>query len=309
MKYRDKITILMPCWNTDGRYLEEAIQSVFNQPCPYWELIIINDGPSTRLETIQVLEKYKKSEGVTIIGNEGKGEVAALNTGMKHVKTKFAMLLNSDDMIARNTIKVVLKNIKSYPAVDFFYSSMRFIDDCGRRISGVYWSRPQLCLNDFKKTKPVHHLLCWRMDKAREIGGFDEGLGSYGGICDYDFPWSMFEAGCIFRAIPDCLYIYRDHRSDFRLTTDIPAEDLAEVLRRILIKHRISPQDAEKIISSAKKTYLRQSYYEKRDDADKISVQKIFFRLKYKERHPLFDFFYQYVHVLLIRTTYTHGAI
>jgi hypothetical protein len=32
---------------------------------------------------------------------------------------------------------------------------------------------------------------------------------------DFDFPWSMAEHGAVVRAIPDCLYLDRDHRSSF----------------------------------------------------------------------------------------------
>jgi hypothetical protein len=91
---------------------------------------------------------------------------------------------------------------------------------------------------DFLNGSPVKHLLCWRREMALAIGGVDEAFSTQGPD-DYDFPWSMFEYGARFRALPECLYIYRNHCDGFRLTTHDPATVQVLTARRMLRKHGV----------------------------------------------------------------------
>ena len=50
---------------------------------------------------------------------------------------------------------------------------------------------------------------------ALATGGMDEAF-SPSGSDDYDFPWSMFEQGARFQALPECLYIYRNYWDHMR---------------------------------------------------------------------------------------------
>ena len=51
------VSIVMPCYNAE-RFIEETIQSVINQTYSFWELIIVSDGTTDKLE----LFKYNKNE-------------------------------------------------------------------------------------------------------------------------------------------------------------------------------------------------------------------------------------------------------
>ena len=57
-------------------------------------------------------------------------------------------------------------------------------------------------------------------------GGVDESLNNFGSD-DYDFPWTMLEHGAVSTRFPRPLYIFRDHREGYRLTTHVPAERAA----------------------------------------------------------------------------------
>ena len=62
-------------------------------------------------------------------------------------------------------------------------------------------------------------------------------------------------------AIKECLYIYRDHRDCYRLTTHLPLSLHKREIRRIMKKHRINESAIKLKISAAKSTYLRQCLY------------------------------------------------
>src|SRR3954465_13152809 len=77
----------------------------------------------------------------------------------------------------------------------------------------------------------------------------------------------MADAGARFGAISDCLYLYRDHRSCYRLTTHLPRRTHIRELRRILRKHGAPRAVIRRRLARARRTYLRQCLYSSRLDA------------------------------------------
>jgi glycosyltransferase involved in cell wall biosynthesis len=259
MMNKQSITVIMPLKNYHFNYLKKAVECVINQSCPYWHLLIIvekSDFDHFR----ELLEKELGDSRIEILINKGRKLAGAINTGMRYAKTDFVALLLADDMWSNDAVEVLNDYIAKYPQVDFFHSSRVIIDENNNPISPVYYSKEKFSIEDFKWGSPVKHLLCWRKDKALSIGGLDESLNSVGPD-DYDFPWTMAEHGAIFKAVKECLYIYRDHRNCFRLTTHLPLSVHKRELVRILKKHGVGFWDRIKFISRAERSYLRQCIY------------------------------------------------
>jgi hypothetical protein len=133
------------------------------------------------------------------------------------------------------------------------------IDGAGRRLS-VMGSRDTFRVEDFVWGSPVKHLLCFRREKALAVGGLDESLNSVGPD-DYDFPWTMAECGARFRAAPECLYYYRDHREAYRITTHLPLSVHTREVARILRKHGVGWWTVARVVWSSRRGYLRQCLY------------------------------------------------
>ena len=99
-KHKPIVTILMPCKNVYPRFLREALESVFNQTDPCWNLNVIIDDYLEEAETISILEELRRStdERVSVVQNETSLLTGALNTGMKKTKIGYACILLSDDI-------------------------------------------------------------------------------------------------------------------------------------------------------------------------------------------------------------------
>src|SRR5262249_27800842 len=214
------ITIILPVKHHVPRYLKAAVQSVLDQSSGGWRLVLVADRRvAAELESFLRAELPDSRFQLIAVGTPNLA--ASINAGMKHATTEFVTLLLGDDIFAANTIEVLHRAIRAQPHVDFFHSSRRYIDGEGNPISSVYASRSHFEWKDFLDGSPVKHLLCWRRETALAIGGVDEAF-STSGPDDYDFPWSMFEQGARFHALPECLYIYRNHCEGFRNTTHHP---------------------------------------------------------------------------------------
>jgi glycosyltransferase involved in cell wall biosynthesis len=231
------ITIILPVKYYLPKHLKAAIESIQNQTANDWRLVLAIDS-SVVAELKLLLQRELSDSRLRLISVSTPNMAAAINAGMKEASTEFVTLLLGDDAFAENAIEVLKRAIRAWPHVDFFHSSRRIIDGDGNSISSIYPSRSNFEWKDFLYGSPVKHLLCWRREMALAIGGVDEAL-SMSGSDDYDFPWNMFERGAKFQALPECLYIYRNHCDAFRGTTHYPRTVQLLTVRKILRKHGV----------------------------------------------------------------------
>ena len=258
------VTALMPVRTYHPDYLRESVDSLLAQTSPDWRLLGILDRIG-RGGLEAVLGKRLDDPRIELIANQGRKLAGAFNTGMRQAQSEFVAILLGDDMWEPNAVKVLLDNIGAHPEVDFFHSARRVVKEDGEPISPVFPSRLSVTLEDFGPDSPVKHLLCWRREKALSFGGMDERLNSVGPD-DFDFPWCMAEHGATFAHVPECLYVYRDHRSFSRLTTHLPLSVHIREIRRIHRKHGLDKAVTEHFLEEAREKYLRQCIYRSRID-------------------------------------------
>lgn len=258
------VTALLPVKEFHPDYLRRSLASIERQTSPRWRLLVITEEPEP-VGLAEALAPALRDARVQLVLNEGRGLAGAINTGMRLASSEYVGILLGDDMWSPDAVQVLSSRIEGSPTVDFFHSSRVIVDGDDRAISPVYPAREHFTLEDFALGSPVKHLLCWRRLAGLSIGGLDETLSSVGAD-DYDFPWSMAESGLGFEAVPECLYLYRDHRDSFRLTTHLPRSTHARALRRILRKHGLGLLQSELMVARARASYLRQCLYRSRVD-------------------------------------------
>jgi glycosyltransferase involved in cell wall biosynthesis len=266
-----RVTALMPVKEFHPELLRRALASMQEQTSDAWRLLVIVEDPASEL-LMATLAPALQDERVRVVANEGRRLAGAINTGMRHAETEYTGILLGDDMWAREAVEVLSGCIDRSPDVDFFHSSRVMVDKDDAPISRLFAARERFTLEDFADGSPVKHLLCWRRSAGLAIGGLDETLNSVGPD-DYDFPWCMAEAGNRFEAVPECLYLYRDHRESYRLTTHLPRSTHKRELRRILRKHGLGRLRVERSVARAGMTYMRQCLY--RSPADRWVKERL----------------------------------
>jgi hypothetical protein len=234
------------------------------QSSPDWRLLVIGEAAGLG-ELQRVLATPLADPRIDLIANGGRKLAGALNTGMRAAETPFTAILLGDDLWEPDAVAVLDREIAGAPNVDFFHSARRVVDDDGAAISSVYPAQEDVSAEDFIGSSPVKHLLCWRRELGLAIGGMDESLNSVGPD-DFDFPWSMADHGATFKAIDECLYVYRDHRAAFRLSTHLPLSHHRREIARIMRKHGASPEAIAVRLQRAEGSYLRQCLYRSRLD-------------------------------------------
>jgi glycosyltransferase involved in cell wall biosynthesis len=123
-----KISIITPSYN-QGRFIEDAIQSVLKQEYNNIEHIIIDACSSD--DTVERLKKYPHLKWVSEPDN---GQSDALNKGFKMATGDIICWLNSDDFYLPGAFQKVV-NILSSSTIHGVYSNIIFSDKEGRKIS------------------------------------------------------------------------------------------------------------------------------------------------------------------------------
>lgn len=86
------ITFLVPAYNEE-KNIEKCLRSLLNLSYPKGKLkiIVIDDGSTDR--TPEIVKKFK---GVKLVKQENRGKAAALNNGLKYVKTELVACMDAD---------------------------------------------------------------------------------------------------------------------------------------------------------------------------------------------------------------------
>ena len=204
-KYRPKISIIMPTWNTDERWLRKAIESVLNQVYDNWELCIA-DGGSTKPHVRRILEEYaEKDKRVKVkFLPKNLGIAGNSNEALKLATGEFVTFLDHDDELAPFALYEVVKLLNEKPDLDFIYSDEDKIDEKGGRRDPFF--KPDYSPDMFLSCNYLIHLTVIRKSLVDKVRGFRVG---YDGSQDYDLFLRVLEHTDKIAHIPKILYHWR----------------------------------------------------------------------------------------------------
>lgn len=100
----------MPVYNVE-EYLDEALQSVYQQSYHNYELIAVNDGSTD--QSLAILNKWKErfNENYQVISQPNKGLSAARNTGLQYATGDYILFFDSDDLLHPKILEILNQNI------------------------------------------------------------------------------------------------------------------------------------------------------------------------------------------------------
>lgn len=103
-----KVSMIIPCYNME-KYINKCIDSVLSQSLKDIQLIIVNDGSTDRSEQLiaeRTEEIKSKLSDFVYTKQENQGAAAACNTGFKYVNGEYLILLDGDDWLEPDSIKL-----------------------------------------------------------------------------------------------------------------------------------------------------------------------------------------------------------
>ena len=122
-----KISILMSNYN-NNKYIKEAIESVINQSSPNWKLIICDDCSTDN--SLEVIRLYLKNKKIKLLKNsKNLGYIKSLKKLLKNSKTEILGILDGDDVLTKNAVKIILDEYEKNLKWGFIYSQYICYDE------------------------------------------------------------------------------------------------------------------------------------------------------------------------------------
>lgn len=175
MAHKPLISIIMPVYNIEEKWLRQALDSVLAQIYPNWELCIADDNspePGVRA----VIEEYAAREGrVKAVFRKENGHISrASNSALELAGGEYTALMDHDDLLAEHALYYVAAEINVWPDAALIYSDEDKTDESGRRYQPNF--KPDWSPDFLHSINYIGHLAVYRTSILREIGGFRAGF-------------------------------------------------------------------------------------------------------------------------------------
>lgn len=227
------ISVVMPVYNIEEKWLRICIESVTNQLYENWEFCIADDK-SPSLHIRKVLEEYAaKDARIKVVFRPENGHIsAASNSALELASGEFCVLLDHDDELSEDALFYVAKELNDFPETEMIFSDEDMIDENGRRYEPKF--KPDFSRDLLYSLNLITHLSAYKTTVLRQIGGFR--LGAEGSQ-DYDLALRVIEqiSEKNIRHIPRILYHWRAIQGSVALSSDekpYAHERAREALRR-----------------------------------------------------------------------------
>lgn len=200
---KQKISVLMPTYNSETAWLNDAIASLNNQFYTNWELCIADDC-STSKQTIDFLKNITNPKIKITFRKSNGGIATATNDALALATGQYIALLDHDDELAPQALSEVVKLIEQYPDADMIYSDEDKLDENGNRCDPFF--KPGWAPDYLLSSMYTAHLSVYRTSLVKKLGGFRKELH---GSQDYDLALRVTEQTKNIYHIPQILYHWR----------------------------------------------------------------------------------------------------
>lgn len=198
------VSIVLPVYN-QAHYLPAALDGVFAQTYPHYELIVVNDGSTDG--TADVLAEYQRRYQFTVIAQENQGLPRALNAGFARTRGDYLTWTSSDNIMLPDMLAVLARALDEDPSVGLVYADRYLMDEEGNDLGrfDVPDYDPYLLLH----ANLVHCCFLYRRECMERVGGYDPEF-IYGEDWEY---WIRISQYFRMKRVPEALYRYRVHAS------------------------------------------------------------------------------------------------
>lgn len=221
------ISVIIPCYNTNIFFIQEAIDSVKKSHGKFSYAIIIVDDGSTDLATVDFLKNIN-NDSLCVICQPNQGPAAARNTGVRNADSEYILFLDSDDRVLPGYIQEGINRLKKNLKAGVVYSNAVAFGDASRTsFSAKPFNILDLLIQNFIPMCAVMRKKTWE-----DVSGIDEKLIQYE---DWEFWIRIYKAGWQFIYIDKPMFEYRIQRKS--LIAQAPEENFKKAVDYIFKKH------------------------------------------------------------------------
>ncbi|MBQ6421434.1 MAG: glycosyltransferase family 2 protein [Clostridia bacterium] len=126
-----KFSIIVPVYNAEA-YLPACVESVLQQRCPDFEMILVDDGSDA--PTAALCDALAKdSPQIRVLHQQNAGQLISRLNGVAAAEGEYCLFLDADDLLAGDCLQTLADAIKRYRAPDMIVYSFFYEEPDGER--------------------------------------------------------------------------------------------------------------------------------------------------------------------------------
>ena len=236
------VTIGIPVYKSVD-YIRRALGSSLAQTYPSIEFLIVDDaGNDGSIDVVQsVKETHSRGDDIHIINHkENLGVSASRNDIIDHAKGDYLYFMDSDDVIAENTIELMMLNVSQYDA-EIVFGSYKKIETSGKEIICQYpalqlLKKDELASFAYRKYAGIQASACNYLVKTSVLRENNHRFVNANYWEDFVFTFDLVTL--ISRAVllPDITYLYicrENSLSNYQQRDIISKEEIVQNVRAI----------------------------------------------------------------------------
>jgi glycosyltransferase involved in cell wall biosynthesis len=250
-------------------FLIRAIESVYNQECENFEIIVVDDngvGTEFQLQNEILLKEYfPQSHFHYIKLQTNQGACFARNTGAKIAQGDYLFFLDDDDYFLSEKIKIQIALLDAAATADGCLTAIMRLDANGKEVESLAnYPRVGTSAAFVVEGNFFTPMLCLRKKSFEKVGGFTE----IARFQDRFFMLHCLQLGMQFLEITTPLYVLQEHFMP-RITNQGVAKTLEslDIIEKYVLTNVILSEIEKKqfllqnIEEKAKEYYVSKSYY------------------------------------------------
>lgn len=199
------VSIIVTCYNL-AKYLDEALESIYNQTYRDWECTIVDDGSTDN--TSEIARQWEEKDARFVyLHKENGGVSSARNLGIEKAKNDYILTLDADDKYEASFLEKAMTALLSDEQVGIVSSwGQYFVGDqlfqefktSAKSISEF------LFYNGVNMGSSLFRKKCWE-----QVEGYDGNQKN--GYEDWEFYLRVCAVGWKVHVIEEVLFFYRQH--------------------------------------------------------------------------------------------------
>jgi glycosyltransferase involved in cell wall biosynthesis len=171
------VSICIPAYNAE-RFISDTLESALRQDYSHLEILVSDDGSTDR--TLELVQAYQ-SRGVRVIRQDNNlGMTRNMNAVIFASAGKYAVKLDSDDLLEPGYVSRLVPVLEAHPSVAFAHCACRLIDVDGKFLGyerSIHGSFIRSGLEEWPRYvlgPRAVHILMLRREAFDAVGGYND---------------------------------------------------------------------------------------------------------------------------------------
>ncbi|MBO0411996.1 glycosyltransferase [Enterococcus hulanensis] len=246
LTFQPKISLVVPVYNVDEKWLRACVKSLTDQVYSNWELCLADDA-SPKAHIKPLLEELAAAdERVKIVLREKNGHISeATNSAIEITTGDYIGFMDNDDILADTALLAVVNALNENQNREFIYTDEDKLSMSGKRFDPFFkpnWNETLLLGHNY-----ITHFVVVKRSIVETVGGLRT---EFNGSQDYDFVLRATEAAKEIHHVSNILYHWRTIETSVAM--DPQSKEYAYVAGQNAVQAALERRKIDGVVSMTK---------------------------------------------------------